>query len=308
MRLLILLCSLLIVSIANAELHDRGGGFIYDDVLDITWTQNARMFTGDWYDAVDWVEALELYDPVRDTTWDDWRMATGNADGIGFIPKDCAVVSEVECRDNEFGYLFHHYGITPSNSAPFVHMSDFYDTYWDGDDTFPTNGQEQNFVHHLDDGSYFVYFFPATLVAWAVREGDVAADFVAEVEIAQPPIHPHHDGGAEAIGGINDTIDVVVLGSSTDVGDPVDLNPKDIDPASLRFGPGGGYVTPGSSSPAGLDHDNDGIYDASFEFLTGDTDISCSTSEATLIGELDTGESFIATESIATDCEAGCHN
>lgn len=30
-------------STANAMLIDRGGGFIYDDVLNITWTQNANI-------------------------------------------------------------------------------------------------------------------------------------------------------------------------------------------------------------------------------------------------------------------------
>ena len=31
------------VSVAQAELIDRGEGFIYDTVLNITWTQNANM-------------------------------------------------------------------------------------------------------------------------------------------------------------------------------------------------------------------------------------------------------------------------
>ena len=34
---------LFMVASAEAELFDRGGGFIYDDVLDITWTQDAGM-------------------------------------------------------------------------------------------------------------------------------------------------------------------------------------------------------------------------------------------------------------------------
>ena len=29
---------------AQAELHDRGNGLIYDDVLDITWLQDANLF------------------------------------------------------------------------------------------------------------------------------------------------------------------------------------------------------------------------------------------------------------------------
>ncbi|MGI9309571.1 MAG: hypothetical protein ACR2P6_09925, partial [Gammaproteobacteria bacterium] len=280
MRKLLLILSLSMLSTANAELHDRGGGFIYDDVLDVTWTQDAGLFIGDWYDAVEWVESLELYDSVRDTTWDNWRLATGNADGIGFVPADCAVVSEVECRDNELGYLFHHYGIGPSYSAPFTNMSSFYDTYWDGDDTFPSNGLEQNFVHHFNNGTYFVYFFPAVLAAWAVRDGDVAQGVAAEARVVQPPqIHPHHDG-SPAVAGLNDTIEVVVLGSSTNVSDPVDFNPQNIDTATLRFGPGGAVVNPEADPPLyGIDYDNDGIYDAGFEFLTGDSGIGCGSTE-----------------------------
>ena len=81
---------------AYATLWDRGGGLIYDDVLDITWLQDANYaFTsGYWeglnypdtpeftpgrmkyFDAINWVENLQYYDSVRDITWDDWRLPT----------------------------------------------------------------------------------------------------------------------------------------------------------------------------------------------------------------------------------------
>lgn len=76
---------------SNASLWDRGGGLIYDDVLDITWLQDANyaytsgyvqdlpspipsdgyMF---WEPAKAWAEGLEYYDPVREKTWTDWRL------------------------------------------------------------------------------------------------------------------------------------------------------------------------------------------------------------------------------------------
>ncbi len=78
----------------NAELHDRGGGLIYDDVLDVTWLQNANYGAGSaydnanfttrpdeltdgrmtWFNAMEWVANLEYYDSVRDVVWDDWRL------------------------------------------------------------------------------------------------------------------------------------------------------------------------------------------------------------------------------------------
>ena len=56
---------------ANAKLIDRGGGLIYDDVLNITWLQDAHYeaTSGDhedwsmtWYQAKDWVDNLVYAD------------------------------------------------------------------------------------------------------------------------------------------------------------------------------------------------------------------------------------------------------
>jgi hypothetical protein len=38
-----LMVSLLLAGIAQATLFDRGNGLIYDNVLNITWTQNANL-------------------------------------------------------------------------------------------------------------------------------------------------------------------------------------------------------------------------------------------------------------------------
>jgi hypothetical protein len=86
-KLMILSCAMLlffgITGIANARLIDRGGGLIYDDVLDITWLQDANypQTNGDdadgvmfWEDARAWADGLEYYDSVRSVTWDDWRL------------------------------------------------------------------------------------------------------------------------------------------------------------------------------------------------------------------------------------------
>ena len=81
--LLILVVGFGFSGVSNASLWDRGGGLIYDDVLDITWLQDANyaQTNGDdadgvmfWEDARAWAEGLEYYDSVRDVTWDDWRL------------------------------------------------------------------------------------------------------------------------------------------------------------------------------------------------------------------------------------------
>lgn len=68
---------------AQAALHDRGGGLIYDDVLNVTWLQDANYAKTSGYDvdgmmnwnqATTWAASLSYYDNVRNVTYDDWRL------------------------------------------------------------------------------------------------------------------------------------------------------------------------------------------------------------------------------------------
>jgi len=95
-RLIGALCAVgipLLSTLSNAALIDRGGGLIYDDVLDITWLQdtNYALTNGDddgrmsWTEANAWAAGLSYYDAVRDVTYDDWRLPTlSPIDGINF--------------------------------------------------------------------------------------------------------------------------------------------------------------------------------------------------------------------------------
>lgn len=63
-RLLGFLCVVFVfglLGVANATLYDRGGGLIYDDVLNITWLQDANYADGKmtWADADAWADGLE---------------------------------------------------------------------------------------------------------------------------------------------------------------------------------------------------------------------------------------------------------
>lgn len=72
----------------QASLWDRGGGLIYDDVLNITWLQNANLAAGsvyddgpsntdglmNWYNAVEWADQLVYHDAIRNVDYSDWRL------------------------------------------------------------------------------------------------------------------------------------------------------------------------------------------------------------------------------------------
>ena len=121
-------------------------------------------------------------------------------------------------------------------------------------------------------------------------------------------VHPHHDGPS-AIAGLNDTIHVAVMGASTAVGDPVNLDTALIDPTTLRFSHSRATTAPGAIPQTGYSHDADGLDDARFEFLTGDSSLGCADTEVLIEGELTTGQAFTATDAdFASDCDAGCHS
>lgn len=118
-------------------------------------------------------------------------------------------------------------------------------------------------------------------------------------------VHPHHDGSASAINGLNDLIPVAVLSSSTAVGDPIDFDATTISAVTVRFGPAEGTFR---SYQPGFDQDGDGMNDGLLEFRTGDTGVACTDTEMTITGETNAGVTFAGTDTIDADCNAQCHN
>lgn len=62
---------------ANAALHDRGGGLVYDDVLDVTWLQDANYAKTSGYDSdglMTWSEASTWAENLVYGGYDDWRL------------------------------------------------------------------------------------------------------------------------------------------------------------------------------------------------------------------------------------------
>lgn len=108
---------------ANAALHDRGGGLIYDDVLDVTWLSDANFartsgYDSDglmsWLSAKNWAEGLVFYDPVRKVSYDDWRLPgmsdTGGAGcDYAFANTDCGYNVQTVGENSVYSELAHMY-------------------------------------------------------------------------------------------------------------------------------------------------------------------------------------------------------
>jgi hypothetical protein len=69
---------------AQAALVDRGGGLLYDNVLNVTWLQDANYAKTSGYDtdgmmnwdqARTWAANLVYHDSVRNVDYSDWRLA-----------------------------------------------------------------------------------------------------------------------------------------------------------------------------------------------------------------------------------------
>lgn len=88
---------------SQATLIDRGGGLIYDDVLNITWLQDANYAKTSGYDADGrmtweaantWAANLDYSDNVRNVNYSNWRLPTMTDTGAlgcdwGYIGSDC---------------------------------------------------------------------------------------------------------------------------------------------------------------------------------------------------------------------------
>lgn len=194
------LCAVLSSGAAQAALNDRGGGLIYDDVLNITWLQDANyaQTIGENADGRDsfgwaenWVANLSFYDSVRDVTYDDWRLPkiqpingtnpnyafsmNGSTDqGFNISAPESLYAGSTA---SEMPHLFYNTlgnkgfysidGVGPQagwgelNSGPFINLQANY--YWASNGFFFDFGNGDQV-----QGGGITY-------AWAVRDGDVAA-------------------------------------------------------------------------------------------------------------------------------------
>ena len=160
-----------LVASAEAALIDRGSGFIYDDVQDITWAQDANINGADiWANQVAWAAGYSQTHTVYGT-FDDWRLPTTLQPDASCSDQSGGVSSGLDCTGSEMGHLFNVDGISSSSMGLFTNVQS--DGYWSGTEYAPLTSFAWYFdFHYGNQGSIFK---SNSYYALAVRDGDVAA-------------------------------------------------------------------------------------------------------------------------------------
>lgn len=169
---------------AGATLIDRGNGLIFDDVLDVTWVQDADLCNtlgncisnnGDmtWDNAVAWADSLVFQG------FDDWRLASGSvASGVPVGTANeadivnCRNATEQQCRDNELAYMYYQNlggfeDDLTGNQGPFINIRA---DYWSGTEV---PGDSAYLLDFSEGQAGFIQKGFDGGAAWAVRSGDV---------------------------------------------------------------------------------------------------------------------------------------
>ena len=170
---------------SQAALIDRGGGLIYDDVLDVTWLQDAGYVatsgfnaTGrlTWDDAMSFAGNLSYYDSTRNTVWDDWRLPTtiNSPSSYGYdingVSSELAFMYYVNLG---FAPDYSHSPATPIPTGdkynPFLNLA--YRGFWS--ETL-TDSPRQAWMLHFHFGSTEITARNDAQRVWLLRDGDVA--------------------------------------------------------------------------------------------------------------------------------------
>lgn len=185
----LMLAALLAIGVApaaNATLIDRGGGLIYDDVLNVTWMQDAgyNVTSGynsspiiSWYDAMAFAGSVNYFDAVRNTVWSDWRLPTtvNLLSSLGYDPTG---------QSSEMAYMYYinlqfaanetHDRNTPEPSSsaynPFTNLA--FRGYWSGT---ATDFDGRAWAFHFHFGSQEIGSMVDGSFVWLLRDGDVGA-------------------------------------------------------------------------------------------------------------------------------------
>jgi len=168
---------LFIFASADAALIDRGGGFIYDDVQNITWTQDANINGFDtWYNHGAWAAGLSIVDTrpgAGGVIYSDWRLPTTSqpdptcsAQTLDFFPQGFGT----GCTGSEMGHLFNVDGISAGSPGLFTNVQSHF--YWSGTGFDPNLGDA--WLFHFGNGVQGTNPKFFNVFAWAVRPGDVS--------------------------------------------------------------------------------------------------------------------------------------
>jgi hypothetical protein len=173
------------MSASQATLIDRGGGLIYDDVLNVTWLQDANYAETSgysefgnltWNEAKDWAGGLAYEDTVRGVIYDDWRLP-------GTINDPSSLGYDTTGLSSELAYMYYinlgyapnyshdRYAPAPTSDAynPFLNLN--YRSYWSGTQS---DFDGRAWMVHFHFGSQEIDGMDSGMKVWAVRDGDVA--------------------------------------------------------------------------------------------------------------------------------------
>ncbi len=179
-RVLAVLAYMVISSLSSpthAELESRlGGKAYYDTVLNITWQTDANAISGTaWDDGssttdgfVSWLSAKNWVSGLQINGISGWRLPNMDIDGNQVIV-DCRYASETDCRDNEYGYMYEHNGVSAVNPGQFSVPAY---AFWSMTVYLPLPNLVWEF--NMDNGIQHPLGKSYTRHAWAVRDGDVA--------------------------------------------------------------------------------------------------------------------------------------
>ena len=186
---------------AQAALHDRGNGMIYDDVLDITWLQDANYAYTSGYDndnKMDWFEARAWAAQLEYGGYNDWRLPSAK---LIDASNPCGA-NDGSCDlgyNNTTSEIGHMYYTNLANDGRYDTADNLQLTIGTTNSNF-TDGSSGNTVSILnlqqgfywldeefecftfsawlfnaDDGLQYHFIKNYSYHSWAVRDGDVSA-------------------------------------------------------------------------------------------------------------------------------------
>jgi hypothetical protein len=156
---------------ATAGLINRGNGLIYDDELNVTWLQNADLFsTG--VSAQSWAQAVALVASLNYQGFGDWRLPTTPGSNTGFL------------NEGELGHLYYTglgnvQGGSGFNAGPFINIQR--GRYW----TATSSGVDSAFTFFVAEDAVISGLQDTDQKnhgnnIWALRDGDVVPIAVPE--------------------------------------------------------------------------------------------------------------------------------
>jgi hypothetical protein len=214
LHLLVLAAGMSMSGAASATLIDRGGGLIYDDVLKITWLQDANYAKTSGYEAngfMNYPDAKAWAEGLVFGGYDDWRLPTLRpVNGSNFrccFGYNGAIDTSynITSQNSEMAYMFyvnlglrgrykpsgeieHYWGIFGNGTLNGVNEN-FHDAqndvglitnlqafwYWFSTTELIDGDASNMMVFNMADGFQTIGNVLNSRGAWAVRDGDVAA-------------------------------------------------------------------------------------------------------------------------------------